>query len=169
MKILAAMFIGVFVLFLIAVSGSDDSGTDSAAPSSTVESPQQKKQDNMETQAMAASMELRGLMRNPESYDPTSVLVPEKYSGPGTPRHPIVTCIEYRAQNGFGGLNDEFAVVKFDVSATLKKGTTTFLGRHVFIENAAAWNRYCRGNSYDETTYGSAETIKIYKDLAVTH
>lgn len=69
-------------------------------------------------QAVAATRALKASLRDPDSVRWDSVLVNED----GT-----VACIEYRARNGFGGMNREFVV--------FTSNTAT--------QSAAAWNKRC--------------------------
>lgn len=84
--------------------------------------------ERKQSAAMAVAVVKRS-MRNPESFQLIQVLVM-----PATG----ATCIEYRAQNGFGGMNVEHAIAR--------KGQLT-------IENSdgfqRAWNAGC-GNQYGD-------------------
>jgi T4 superinfection immunity protein len=73
---------------------------------------------------------LRDSMRNPDSFKMDSAIVP--LSG--------AVCMEYRAQNGFGGMNNETAVVT-PASKLFVQGTDSGFYK--------AWNKYCHGKSGD--------------------
>lgn len=70
---------------------------------------------------------LKEQMRDPDSFKVESIRVNEEAT---------VACIEYRAKNGFGGINREFAVYKN--GALLRS-------------NAGAWNASCTKSMYDLT------------------
>lgn len=74
---------------------------------------------------------LRKSMRNPDSFKMDSAIVPP--SG--------AVCMEYRAQNGFGGMNQESAVVT-PAFKLLVQGTDD--GFHT------AWRKYCTGKTGEE-------------------
>lgn len=70
---------------------------------------------------------LKEQMRDPESFKVENIRVNEEAS---------IACIEYRAKNGFGGMNKEYAVYK---SGALLRS------------NASAWNTNCTKSMYDMT------------------
>jgi len=65
---------------------------------------------------------LRNSMRDPDSFVPESVYINDR---------PGYACIQYRARNGFGGMNREMAVVNLAGAST----------------SAAKWNKQCAGKS----------------------
>jgi hypothetical protein len=76
-------------------------------------------------EAAVAARFLQRSMRNPDSFRIANILAIASTNA---------ECIEYRAQNGFGGLNVERAVVR--------KGAVT-----VGSDAADAWNQYCARRS----------------------
>lgn len=83
--------------------------------------------------AVVGAKTLRSSMRNPDSFSLMSVHI--KNNG--------ATCYRYRAQNGFGGMNLEFAVL--------------VAGSRTFNHNASAWNASCAhkegSNKTEEVNY----------------
>jgi hypothetical protein len=74
--------------------------------------------------AVALLKSVKTNLRDPESFSVEYVGVNEDAT---------VACVEYRAKNGFGGMNKEFAVyAKNNISQTPE-----------------SWNKYCRTNLYD--------------------
>lgn len=102
------------------------SGADATTPAPTPPPPQKSPAeiiaDNQLKEATAGVIALRNAMRNPDSFRLEEVLA---MSGPAE-------CITYRAQNGFGGLNVEEAVIR---SGTLIP--------HSSSQFDSQWNRYC--------------------------
>ncbi len=78
--------------------------------------------------AIAGALRLQGSMRNPDSFKLEEVLI----MGNGT------VCYRYRAENGFGGMNREYAVL------TPKGRLTT--------NDSDQWNRLCAHKSGDNQT-----------------
>ena len=113
----------VAAIFLAAMTSGTGSNT-----SSDVETPEQKAQKEAETAryavAAATSKLLRDTMRDPESMKFESLRVSENAD---------TVCMEYRARNGFGGMNREFMVVA--------DGKTS--------QKPNAWNKHCTGGMYD--------------------
>lgn len=77
---------------------------------------------NQIARGAAALKALRASLRNPDSFKLSQAL--------SMPRDAV--CLEYRAQNGFGGLNLERALVHGD--SLILESADNFSG---------AWNRYC--------------------------
>ena len=65
---------------------------------------------------------IKASLRNPDSLKVTKGIVTDDG----------VVCLEYRAQNGFGGMNAEFAVMD---------------AKLVMHQTDAAWNKLCAGKS----------------------
>lgn len=80
--------------------------------------------------AVRGALSLKSAMRNPDSFTVESALVMD--SG--------AVCYEYRSQNGFGGLNQEQAVLtpKDNILLTTHRGF------------AAAWEKFCHGKRGDD-------------------
>lgn len=93
---------------------------------------QEERQAIIRMATMAAELVHRNL-RNPDSFKLHSVLVTEKGA----------VCYEYRAQNGFGGMNLEHGVVD------QKRSVFTIEGQEDF---EPAWNRACRNKEGDDIT-----------------
>jgi hypothetical protein len=74
--------------------------------------------------AVALLKSVRSSLRDPESFVVEFVGVNEDST---------VACVEYRAKNGFGGMNKEFAVYAKDKIS----------------QSPESWNKYCRTNFYD--------------------
>lgn len=113
----------VAAIFLAAMTGGTGSNT-----SSDPETPEQKAQKEAETVryavAAATSKLLRDTMRDPESIKFESLRVSENAD---------TVCMEYRARNGFGGMNREFMVVSGEKTS----------------QKASAWNKHCTKPMYD--------------------
>lgn len=75
--------------------------------------------------ATAFAKSLRDAARDPDSLKIESLRVSDDAK---------TVCSEYRAKNGFGGMNREFMVVV--------NGKTS--------QQAGAWNKHCRGRMHDE-------------------
>jgi hypothetical protein len=87
------------------------------------------------TRAVAGAMTLKKAMRNPDSFKLASVYLTQN----GT------ACYEYRAQNGFGGMNFEQAVLTIKGDDILTKGMEGF---------STLWNRECtKGGGEDIVDY----------------
>jgi hypothetical protein len=93
-------------------------------------------QNNRERTAYVGVFTLKTAMRNPDSFRLDSVHV----SDAG------VACIEYRAQNGFGGMNRESALIGNGYAAMSSDKPGDFV---------RAWNKECKG-VYDMTNYVQA-------------
>lgn len=75
--------------------------------------------------AVALAKQIKRSMRNPDSFSIESALANEEST---------VFCMEYRGQNGFGGMNKEFIVVT-------AAGTS---------QDAKQWNKHCtKGGMHD--------------------
>ena len=90
-------------------------------------------QDRRERAAYAGVIVLKSAMRNPDSFILESVYVSDAGAA----------CIEYRAQNGFGGMNRESAVIGNGRAATSSDNSGTF---------ERVWNKECR-SVFDMTNY----------------
>jgi hypothetical protein len=123
--VLAAMFGGVHD------PSSDSKNTQ--APPSPAETAEKQKRDATFTRAAVGAKQLRSSMRNPDSFKLSEVLL----MGDGA------VCYEYRAQNGFGGLNVGQAVLspkgQFKVSDS--SGFTRL------------WNKECAGKTGTDETW----------------
>lgn len=75
--------------------------------------------------AVAAAKSIKGAMRDPDSLKFDSMRVSEDGK---------TVCAEYRAKNGFGGMNKEFVTFVKDIGH----------------RDAATWNKNCRGAMTDQ-------------------
>jgi hypothetical protein len=125
-RLIAVVVILMAAAFIVAMYSSQ------TAPVA-VQTPEQQEQEKIsgedQERALIGAQILRKSMRNPDSFKLESVLVTMKG----------VVCYEYRAQNGFGGMNVEFAVL-----------SPPYVG---FNQNASAWNSRCAAKEvrHDET------------------
>jgi hypothetical protein len=104
-------------------SPTASAATSSAAPQPVPSKPKADPDFEVKKAATVASIELRSAMRNPASFEMVSVLqMPDK-----------TVCYAYRAQNGYGGLNLEHAVLTS--KGQLLAGDTD--------ARRTAWNRNC--------------------------
>lgn len=107
----------VAAIFLVAMAGGGGS-----KGVSEPETPEQKAKKDAEYKqyvvAVATSKTIRESMRDPESLKFESLRVNDEGS---------VVCAEYRARNGFGGMNQEILVLT-------AKGPS---------QSANAWNKHC--------------------------
>lgn len=111
-----------------------------STPSAPAAAPQQSIWDKQGAEAAGGALMIRRAMRNPDSFQLSTVL---DMPGP-------VYCYEYRAQNGFGGLNVDHGVLKGE---TLK-----FTGVPGF---ATIWNDDCVGKSGTDITSYVAQLVKM--------
>jgi DNA-directed RNA polymerase subunit RPC12/RpoP len=127
-KKLALCAVGLFVLSVVYQ-------TDQSAQRKAARTPEQVAADEKEAAQEAVRVgavrvavdQLRKSLRDPDS------LVVESARAAADP---VLVCIEYRAKNGFGGMNKEFVV---------------FTGKKAYPGNAAVWNKSCLGALRDYT------------------
>ena len=112
MKLILAL-IGFVIVFVIVVNS-----TERKPPTN----PERERKFQL---AVAGAMTLRDSMRNPDTFVVESAIVVD-----GTD----TLCYEYRAQNGFGGMNRERAVIAI-------KANKTAFGNASKV--AALWNKEC--------------------------
>lgn len=93
--------------------------------------------------ALLAARELHDAMRNPDSFKLTSVLFMDDGS----------ICYEYRAQNGFGGMN----VGRAALAANGSFKTNEMNGF------AALWNRRCAGKIGENKTWAINYALKSFQ------
>lgn len=110
--------------------------TPGAPPATPQQAAAATAQNMRERAAYTGVFALKSAMRNPESFRLESVHV----SDAG------VACIEYRAQNGFGGMNRESALIGNGHAATSADKPGDF---------ARVWNKECK-SVYDMTNYVQA-------------
>lgn len=127
--------IGVVILGII-ILASLSSIFSSTAPPPSPDTPEQaaakKKQDEAVQRATIGAVALKKAMRDPESFKLESALV---IDGTGA------VCYDFRAKNGFGGMNEGHAVL----SANGKTFKTNEMDGF-----AKLWNKECAGKSGTE-------------------
>ncbi|WP_375381104.1 zinc ribbon domain-containing protein [uncultured Sphingomonas sp.] len=119
----------VFTSILIGPKSSSINGA-STADNTFSNDPAQVKEKADETRrgeiALAAGKALKQSVRNPDS-----LVIEQAFSNDNE----SLLCVEYRAQNGFGGMNREF--VAFQDGAT--------------HQSSAFWNKHCRKGLHNQT------------------
>lgn len=122
-------------------SDYDSGGTSSATAAKPSKTPEQiaeeKKLEGLRLMAVLGADTLKKSMRNPESFKVSSALAMEKTGA---------VCYEYRAQNGFGGMNVETAVLTAEGEIKTKS----------MDGFAKLWNKNCAG----QTGYEYAKYIR---------
>jgi hypothetical protein len=119
---LVAIFIAVPLLIGIFNSSSHQSSSTALTPAQQAE---KIKQDAAIQRATTGAVLLKKSMRNPDSFKLESAMVVD-----GTE----AVCYDYRAQNGFGGMNSEHAVLSRD-GKQFKTSTTDGFN--------SLWNKEC--------------------------
>lgn len=113
------------ILLGIAFVGAIVSENESASVPETPEIKAQKEAESKRyVAAFGTSKTIRSSMRDPESLKFETLLVNDDSS---------VVCAEYRARNGFGGMNRELMIVTKDKTS----------------QSTAAWNKHCTKSMYD--------------------
>jgi len=117
--------------FLSAIFGGHGTKENSPAPPPDPRTvAEKKKEDERATRALAGAMQLKKNMRNPDSFKVSSVIAMDDGA----------VCYEYRAENGFGGMNAERAVL-------LKNNNFKISSMDDFPEY---WNKKCAGKSGED-------------------
>jgi len=114
----------VICLLIWALTRPAPKPSDAPPTPQPVKSPAVVEKERRLTRAVAGALTLKKSMRNPDSFKLASVYLSQN----GT------VCYEYRAQNGFGGMNFERAVLSKKEDDILIKGMEGFSTR---------WNREC--------------------------
>lgn len=123
--ILVLVMIGVGYALVLVIVGV--SGKPTAKPPAETQSADEAPDPNL-LRAVVGAASLRSAMRNPASFQLSSVLImPDK-----------TVCYQYRAQNGFGGMNIEYAVLTPN-AANLST-------------DAGLWNRKCARKKGEDIT-----------------
>lgn len=91
-------------------------------------------EDDKTTRSQAVVQLLKKSLRNPDSFEAESVLVTDAGA----------VCVVYRAQNGFGGISLERAVVSADLKKAAGSNEKGF---------SSLWNRECANKTGLETKY----------------
>ncbi len=146
-----ALWLVLVVCILSALSSIIRGGGSQSAPAAAAPSPnevrqQEEKQQHDDNSGYGKNRQIitAGVietiyknLRDPESFKLHSVFVPDN-------NKVLVSCVEYFARNGFGGMNREYAV-----------GTSTNGDFKFSSNNAAVWNKMCAHKpSTDFKTYG---------------
>lgn len=119
-----------FVVIMVAGIIRGPSDTSAAAP----EKPAESQSNEKGTRAQTLMYVVKKSLRNPDSMKVESVIVTEA----------LAVCATYRAQNGFGGMNVEQAVMSADQTQAMMTGQPGF---------ATLWSRECAGKPGLETKY----------------
>lgn len=126
-----------FIIFMAAVifgdnGNSDDTADKDTTPAKTAptKTPEQiaaeaQKENRFQITVMAATV-VKNSMRDPDSLVWENILANDEAT---------VICMEYRARNGFGGMNREFVVMTQDKT----------------YQTVAAWNKHCTKSMNDMT------------------
>lgn len=121
---LLAIFFGVGLIGAIVEGVRNPSGGTAINP----KTPEQKAKEEADTKrfvvAAAVAETLKKAVRDPDSLKFDSVRISDDAK---------VACVEYRARNGFGGMNREIVIFVDGVSRS----------------DAATWNKRCTGKMYD--------------------
>lgn len=137
---------GVCALIVIGVIGNmmnPAAPTPEAAKTPPAQkTPEQIARDNGVARASVAAKAIHEAARNPESFVLDLALVMPD----GT------ACLEYRAQNGFGGFNREQAVAPDGADKIYSTGANGF---------RTAWNKHCAGKSGSDVTYQVRQYMKL--------
>lgn len=128
-KAIAAVFV-VFIIGMVASVVSPPPPSTSGAQADAESAPG----ENKAARASAFVSVLKQSLRNPKSFQPVSVIVTEEGA----------VCATYRAENGFGGMNVENAVMSADMKKALNSTEEGF---------ATLWNRECADKPGLETKH----------------
>jgi hypothetical protein len=124
------LLLGTFVLvMLVVVIHAINWDTDAPRTLTLQETQQRTKDAEDQYRAVMGAESLRAAMRNPDSF---------KLKSAGLTSAGAV-CYQYRAQNGFGGMNLEYAV--------LAPGATSI------NTNLSVWNRQCANKPIHDQTW----------------
>lgn len=126
---------GIALFLLIAGLLSPDSPPSSKSDAAVVakKSPEEQRRDRNLQRAVVSVKALREAMRNPESFALEQALAMDT----GT------LCFSYRAQNGFGGMNRERAVLSADDQQFTNSSMDGF---------SRSWNARCAGKQGEDIT-----------------
>lgn len=128
-----AVIIGGFFLLTLAVSSSVPSTPNAAQVQTPSQIEAKKKEDIIFQRAAAGAKQLRESMRNPDSFKLVQALIMDDGA----------VCYEYRAANGFGGLNV--------AEAALSPGGQFRTSDSERFESL--WNKECRKKTGDDKTW----------------
>lgn len=134
---IVAGFIGFAALGALLSEPSEKSSASRSAPKT--KSPEELRYDKNLKRAAVAAQALRKSMRNPDSFVLEQALAMESNT----------ICIEYRAQNGFGGMNRGRALLSADDKKLISDESDGFTG---------AWSKGCAGQTGDDLT----RAVQVY-------
>lgn len=126
--------VGFLLLIVVGllVFATGERGSKAPAEVTPAKTPEQIAADNRKEAAfqrvVAALQIIKKANRNPASVTWETIMANDDAS---------VICIEYRGQNGFGGMNKEFVVIA--------KGSAS--------QKPSAWNRHCAGKPLQDFIY----------------
>jgi hypothetical protein len=126
------VLIAVMGIFGAIIGGSNRTSSVQSAPSPAQQAAKQK-DDAAFARAVAGAKQLHDSMRNPESFRLGQTLI----MADGT------VCYDYRAQNGFGGMNVGHAVLA--PNGQFKSDESDGFD--------ALWNKRCAGKTGDDKTW----------------
>lgn len=140
-KNIGCLGIGVLVvvsfLFFITLFGKSKTPEPPLTPAAQAAKEELERLENNQLAAVAAAaLSIKQAARNPDSVHVLSAWVDD----PAT-----TICLEYVAQNGFGGMNRE---------------TIVFVDSKAYVE-ARAWNKHCSGKALNNRTQAANKALKI--------
>ena len=128
-------YLGLMVVGLVIMRVADKTTPEERQKKEAQRSEEQSKDNKRILYAAAAISGLQSGLREPDSLQVDSIMVDE---------NAMVACIEYRAKNGFGGVNKD--------SITIKDGKP--------FKDAGTWNKNCTKSLYDVTD-GAKKLIRL--------
>lgn len=131
---ISIFIIGVFLIAAMSRIFSNESSLPSPVPDSPEQAAVKKKTDDAVKKSVLGAILLKKSMRDPDSFKLESAYVIEKTSA---------VCYEYRAKNGFGGVNIGRAVFSGEGKGFKTSEMEGFTRR---------WNKECAGKSGSETS-----------------
>ena len=134
--ILVLVMIGVGYILVVAIIGVSHSGKPATETTAETQSTDEAPDPNL-LRAVVGAASLRSAMRNPSSFQLSSVLIMSDKT----------VCYQYRAQNGFGGMNIEYAI--------LTPNATNL------STDAGLWNRKCARKQGEDITALASQRIDI--------
>lgn len=130
----AAGLLALVGIFMVVGMITNDYSTPSSASTTSAKAKADDGSTEKSTRAQTLVLLIRKTLRNPDSFKAESVLVTDALS----------VCATYRAENGFGGMNREQAVMSADKTKALNSNERGF---------TALWNAECAGKTGLETKY----------------
>lgn len=131
-KAIAGFFALIIILMIIGAAIGNNPSTTST-PSTPANSAQKEKDEANWRRAVLGAKTLESAMRNPDTFKLSQVLIMDNGS----------VCYQYRAQNGFGGMNIAHAVLT--ASGKFKNDNESGF--------RTLWNRECANKTGSEKTW----------------